>query len=81
MTPGERLREWRTAQGLSQWQLALKCEIPATTISNYERDELRPGRVNANKLQRASVDGAGVPALPATMWDEEPAATPDSAAS
>lgn len=42
LTPGERIRLWRTRQGLSSRQLAADVGVSAKSIGRYEADQIPP---------------------------------------
>ena len=50
---GKRLRELRTARGLSQEGLALACDLDRTYIGGIERGERNVGLVNIQKIAEA----------------------------
>lgn len=55
---GKRVRELRTARGLSQEALALACNLDRTYIGGIERGERNVSLVNIEKIAA----GLGVPA-------------------
>jgi transcriptional regulator with XRE-family HTH domain len=56
---GERLREFRRAQGLTIGALAQRSGVPASTISKIEKGHLRPSLVNAINLAAALEQNIG----------------------
>ncbi len=50
---GQRLRELRHAQGLSQEELAFKAGLHRTYVSSAERGKRNVGLVNVERLARA----------------------------
>ena len=56
---GQRLRELRTAQGLTQEELATRAGVEAAEVGFYERGEREPGIVMLMRL----ADGLGCEAM------------------
>ena len=56
-TFGKRVRELRTAKGLSQEALALACDLDRTYIGGIERGERNVSLINIEKISA----GLGVP--------------------
>lgn len=63
---GARLRELRTAQGLTQEELAARAGIEAAEVGFYERGEREPGLVMINRLADGLDAGASALLAPET---------------
>ena len=47
MTLGQRIKLIRTHKGISQVELAKRCDLTRQTINNYEKDQREPTLLNA----------------------------------
>jgi transcriptional regulator with XRE-family HTH domain len=54
MTAGERLRAWRTGEGLSQAQAGLAVGVGQNTWSDWEHDRKKPHVERAIAIERAT---------------------------
>ena len=65
-TPGQRLRDLRVTQGLTQIQLAVAASVASGTVSFAERDERYPSPLRQERIARA----LGVQR--SAIWPEQP---------
>jgi transcriptional regulator with XRE-family HTH domain len=71
VTAGQRLREWRKAQGLTQREVADLVGEDQSTISRLEKGALTPTLACAIELSKLARGRGGRLRLPVDMWSLE----------